>query len=173
MKFSRLISIGFLSLILTAFGIETTQAQRSKGATNFVSLTSKLRECNRNGYFYWKSRNGNISIGKQLEPYIARVNFDSENTIYTLVCKINPKGTTQPFGTFRFTFGVDEFASNVQIEVKVYLDGKITAGHTVNRGEIKTLLLDVANSEDMAIEFQTTNDGPYLYILDDNLVPLE
>lgn len=97
------------------------------------------------------------------------MSFRSSN--YTLICKINPKGTAKPFGTFRFTFGVDEFDRNGQIEVKVYLDGKITAGHTVNRGEIKTLLLDFANSEDMAIEFKTTNNSPHLYILDDNLEP--
>ena len=110
MKFSRLITIGFLSLILTAFGIETTQAQRSRvpgttDASTFVSLLSKLKECRTNGFVDWSYTNRNISIGRRLYPSIAYLNFRSLN--YTLICKINPKGTAKPFGTFRFTFGVD------------------------------------------------------------------
>ncbi|NES02232.1 MAG: hypothetical protein F6K22_04910 [Okeania sp. SIO2F4] len=184
MKFSRLISIGFLSLILTVFGIETTQAQRStlpgtKDESTFVSLLSKLKECRTNGSVYWSGTNRNISIGRRLYPSIASMSFRSSS--YTLTCKINPKGTAKPFGTFRFTFGVDEYDIG-QFEVKVYLDGKITAGHTVNPGEIKTLLLDVSNSEDIAIEFKNTNtttgiykllDDINLYIFDDILERLE
>ncbi|MDJ0518387.1 MAG: hypothetical protein QNJ74_19750 [Trichodesmium sp. MO_231.B1] len=184
MKFSRLISIGFLSLILTVFGIETTQAQRStlpgtKDESTFVSLLSKLKECRTNGSVYWSGTNRNISIGRRLYPSIASMSFRSSS--YTLTCKINPKGTTKPFGTFTFTFGVDEFGSNGSFEVKVYLDGNETAGHTVSRGEIKTLLLDVANTEDIAIEFKATNSvlgiqlNTYtdLYIFDDTLERLE
>ncbi|MDJ0554080.1 MAG: hypothetical protein QNJ68_06515 [Microcoleaceae cyanobacterium MO_207.B10] len=184
MKFSRLLTIGFLSLILTALGIKITQAQRStlpdtKDASTVVSLLSKLKECRSNGSVYWSYTNKNISIGRQLYSSIASVSFRSSN--YTLICKINPKGTTKPFGTFRFTFGIDEFASDGPIEVKVYLDGKYYAGHTVSRGEIKTLLLDVSNTENIAIEFQARNKSVLgiplnsytdLYIFDDTLQPL-
>lgn len=89
------------------------------------------------------------------------------------ICKINPRGTTKPFGTFRFTFGIDEFSRNVPIEVKVYLNGKYTTGHTVSAGQIKTLLLDISNTEDMAIEFSSPGDAPNLYILDDTLERLK
>lgn len=172
MKFYRLITIGFLSLILTAFGIEATKAQRSTVTRDFVSLSSIIGTCRKEGSGSWYSDNGNISIGKRLYPYIGRVSLGGRE--YTLrICKINPRGTTKPFGTFRFTFGIDEFSKNVPIEVKVYLNGKYTTGHTVSAGQIKTLLLDISNTEDMAIEFSSPGDAPNLYILDDTLERLK
>ena len=171
MKFSRLITIGFLSLILTAFGIEATKAQRSTVTRDFVSLSSIVGKCRQEGSGSWESRSGNISIGKRLYPYIGRVSAHSSNTLR--ICKINPRGTTKPFGTFRFTFGIDEFSKNVPIEVKVYLNGKYTTGHTVSAGQIKTLLLDISNTEDMAIEFSSPGNAPSLLILDDTLERLK
>lgn len=170
MKFSRLITIGFLSLILTAFGIEATKAQRSTVTRDFVSLSSIVGTCRKEGRHNWYSRSGYISIGKRLYPYIGRVSLSS-NTLR--ICKINPRGTTKPFGTFRFTFGIDEFSNNVPIEVKVYLNGKYTTGHTVSAGQIKTLLLDISNTEDMAIEFSSPGDPSNLLILDDTLERLK
>ena len=172
MKFSRLITIGFLSLILTAFGIEATKAQRSTVTRDFVSLSSIIGTCRKEGSGSWYSDNGNISIGKRLYPYIGRVRLPYGK--YTLrICKINPRGTTKPFGTFRFTFGIDEFSKNVPIEVKVYLNGKYTTSHTVSAGQIKTLLLDISNTEDMAIEISSPGSSPPLYILDDTLERLK
>ena len=170
MKFSRLITIGFLSLILTAFGIEATKAQRSTVTRDFVSLSSIIGTCRKEGRHDWYSGSGYISIGKRLYPYIGRVSISS-NTLR--ICKINPRGTTKPFGTFRFTFGIDEFSKNVPIEVKVYLNGKYTTCHTVSAGQIKTLLLDISNTEDMAIEISSPGSSPYLLILDDTLERLK
>ncbi len=172
MKFSRLITIGFLSLILTAFGIEATKAQRSTVTSDFVSLSTIVVKCRQEGSGSWESRSANISIGKRLYPYIGVMNLYQNHT-HLRICKINPRGTTKPFGTFRFTFGIDEFSKNVPIEVKVYLNGKYTTGHTVSAGQIKTLLLDISNTEDMAIEFSSPGDAPYLYILDDTLERLK
>ena len=170
MKFYRLITIGFLSLILTAFGIEATKAQRSTVTSDFVSLSSIIGKCRHEGDGSWNSSSGNISIGKRLYPYIGSASV-SRNTLR--ICKINPRGTTKPFGTFRFTFGIDEFSRNVPIEVKVYLNGKYTTGHTISAGQIKTLLLDISNTEDMAIEFSSPGNAPNLYILDDTLERLK
>ena len=172
MKFSRLITIGFLSLILTAFGIEATKAQRSTVTRDFVSLSSIVGKCRKVGSGTWYFSSGNISIGKRLYPYIGSVSLSGQE--YTLrICKINPRGTTKPFGTFRFTFGIDEFSKNVPIEVKVYLNGKYTTGHTVSAGQIKTLLLDISNTEDMAIELSSPGNAPNLLILDDTLERLK
>ena len=169
-KFSRLITIGFLSLILTAFGIEATKAQRSTVTRDFVSFSSIVGKCRKVGSGTWYFSSGNISIGKRLYPYIGRLSL-SRNTLR--ICKINPRGTTKPFGTFRFTFGIDEFSRNVPIEVKVYLNGKYTTGHTVSAGQIKTLLLDISNTEDMAIELSSPGNAPNLLILDDTLERLK
>ena len=169
MKFYRLITIGFLSLILTAFGIEATKAQRSTVTRDFVSLSSIIGTCRKEGSGSWYSDNGNISIGKRLYPYIGVMKLYQNNYTQLRICKINPRGTTKPFGTFRFTFGIDEFSRNVPIEVKVYLNGKYTTGHTVSAGQIKTLLLDISNTEDMAIEISSPGSSPHLYILDDTL----
>ena len=173
MKFYRLITIGFLSLILTAFGIEATKAQRSTVTRDFVSLSSIIGTCRKEGWLNWSSRSGYISIGKRLYPYIGLVGISRTSRNPLRICKINPRGTTKPFGTFRFTFGIDEFSKNVPIEVKVYLNGKYTTGHTVSAGQIKTLLLDISNTEDMAIEFSSPGEPPVLYILDDTLERLK
>ena len=174
MKFSRLITIGFLSLILTAFGIEATKAQRSTVTRDFVSLSSIIGTCRKEGSGSWYSDNGNISIGKRLYPYIGRVGL-GRSEYKLIICKINPRGTTKPFGTFRFTFGVDEFHRDLKYQVKVYLNGKYTASHTLSSGEIKTLLLDVSNTEDIAIEFRGIGNTGYqkLLILDDTLERLK
>ena len=172
MKFYRLITIGFLSLILTAFGIEATKAQRSTVTRDFVSLSSIIGTCRKEGSGSWEPSSGNISIGKRLYPYIGVMDLYRNDTDLR-ICKINPRGTTKPFGTFRFTFGIDEFSRNVPIEVKVYLNGKYTTGHTISAGQIKTLLLDISNTEDMAIEFSSPGNPSYLFILDDTLERLK
>lgn len=165
MKLSRLITTGFLSLILSSFATGITEAQDSNEKVSLLSLWTT--QCNYTGGGTWEYPYSRyVSINNQLYNSIATA--EVRRTTGAVVCKINLEETENPFETFRFTFGREDFEPG-KIMVIVYLDGVETAKYKLQSGDIHSVLFDVSDTEDIAIEVKGSESYANLYIVQDFL----
>ena len=97
----------------------------------------------------------NISIGREAFTRIFYIDNGGQIT-----CRIRPAGSPPRFKTLRLAFGItDSRASELTVDVNIYLDGNLAASRTLSVGEKSLLILDVSRVSSVAIEVpQGSND---------------
>lgn len=170
MKFSKSCVCGALGFALLAISPLSASAQRPGSETNFASLFS--RSCTqvgkRSSYALNEQHVEDVAVGRRFETSIARVHPGSNTEPFVLVCNINEQGSRAPFGTLRFEFAHEDSSNDVS-NISFYLDGNRVGAYTVREGDKKSVLIDVSQAQDLAIEF---SGDKYLYIFDATLEPL-
>lgn len=171
MKFLRLCGVGIFGLMLVVATSSTVFAQRSGVETDFASLLS--RSCEETGRGSLFNSSGNVTVGRRLYEYTATISAWSSAYPYLLTCRVNTRGSRVPFGTLRLTIGHEDSSGDAS-EINFYLDGNLVDSYTLREGQTRSILFDVSNVEDFAIEAtQVSGDNSTrIYIFDATLEPL-
>jgi hypothetical protein len=165
---SKLANLGVLSLVLVGFNGIVTQAQRS----NSEPIDLLLLNCPSTGDGSLNSTiEGDITIGRQNFTPKFYIDYLTE-TPFLYTCKLTPSEQSK---TLQLEFGIEDYALSAahQATVSVYLDGQLTASQAVSAGEGKTMLLDVTNNTNIALEMTCTSTSscPTLYFLQADILP--
>ncbi len=162
----KVTTLSVLGLTLFNLNVKDTQAQRpQKSSGDSIPLLSfPYRWISSQRYTRLYTNNGgNVSIERQLHSPIFWFN-KSSNGLYngekvTLTSGIQERNNS--FNTLRLSFGIEDNAYNMvsignpkqnYVTVQVYLDGVPQGYHKVHAGELKTMVLDLNNIDNIAIE---------------------
>lgn len=113
-----------------------------------------------------------ISIGRAV--YTSRFYLGPGNRSASITCKIAPNAGQAQFQTLQLDFGMLDNDSSPPIAVNVYLDGKQAASRTVAPTKKASLLLDVSNVSNVAIETVCSSQSDYcdrVYFVNASLEP--
>ncbi|MBN3940277.1 MAG: hypothetical protein V7L21_13040 [Nostoc sp.] len=153
----------------------TVDSLHLKALANTVSLMS--RDCVDTGGRHWNKISQDVSVGREL--YTAMLYMSSHyidgfpNFTSAFTCKIRNAGKGPTPKTLKLVFGrSDADKAPADPIVSVFLKGNKAGQIIVPAGEVKTVILDVANVNSVALETacsSASENCPTVYFLEASL----
>ncbi|MEM6449149.1 MAG: hypothetical protein AAF703_02435 [Cyanobacteria bacterium P01_D01_bin.105] len=155
-----------LMLVLSAQGVS---AQRPGVETNFASLFSRscVKAPGRNSRVD-TNHIEEVSVGRRFKRSVARIDPGSETNPFLMTCNVNLQDSPSPFGILTLDVGHEDSSGDVST-LNIYLDGNLSGSFTIREGDVRKILVDIADVQDVAIE---AAGDRYLYVFDATLHPL-
>lgn len=146
---SKLVAAGMLSLAIGTLGVQVARAQRP------VFLLEQ--QCVNVGGGYWGGIDKVIHVGGQLYQSVMQMYPVSYDRPATMVCRTTPFGEAPRFQTLNLEFGKASSAAGSPVVVTVWLDGNQVASQAVAAGEVKSLVVNVAQARNIALQTSCLN----------------
>jgi hypothetical protein len=152
-KLACLFLTSAILLSTTTFGAKTAEA------TKPVSLLRA--RCVESGFGNARVENLDVSIGRAV--YTSQFYLGPGYRSAALTCKIQPDKSPKPvFQTLNLGFGMrDNTTVSPSVDVKIFLDGKLTEARTVSPTQQVTASLDVSNVSNVSIEATCSSATQY------------
>lgn len=159
---------GMLSLSATAFSEKIAQAQKAPRPVPLLNA-----KCVNSGLGSARQQNLDVSIGRAV--YSSQFYLGPGSRSASITCNIKPEKSLQPvFQTLNLGFGMrDNDTRSPSVDVKVYLDGRQVESRAVAPAQQASLILDVSNVNNIAIEAVCSSQTQYcdrVYFFDAALV---
>lgn len=144
-----------------------------EATANKVKTTSLLKaKCVRSGIGSARQQKRNVSIGRAV--YSSKFYLGPGYRSAALTCKISPDDRPQnAFQTLNLGFGMrDNNVNSPSVQVKLYLDGKLTETLRVAPRQVANVSVGINNISNIAIEATCSSSTQYcnrVYFYDANL----
>ncbi|AKG22766.1 NPCBM/NEW2 domain-containing protein [Calothrix sp. 336/3] len=158
----------FILTILVTSSLNTVTSKIAQAQTGVSLLRAK---CVNSGLGNVREETKYISIGRTV--YTSRFYLGPGYRSANLTCKIKPDNANSPFQVVNLGFGMaDSPNQSPNVDIKVYLDGKLGETRTVTTSQEGEISVDVSNVSDISIEATCSSQTQYcdrVYFFNANL----
>lgn len=139
-----------------------TLAPQSRQIAQEPTVSSFLLDvpCVNAGMGNWTNKTQNVSINRAL--YTSKMFMEPGDGSASITCRIEPNEENLIFQTFKLEFGMrDNDQSSPPVKVILYLDGFEADSRTVSAGVKDSILVDVTNTTNIALEAVCSSQTQY------------
>ncbi|NEO99204.1 MAG: hypothetical protein F6K58_11075 [Symploca sp. SIO2E9] len=144
------------TILLLTLAPQGRQIAQEAPASSFLLDVS----CVNAGMGNWTSQTQDISIDRAV--YTSKMFMGPGDSSASMTCRIQPNKESLIFQTLKLEFGMrDNDQGSPPVRVNLYLDGFEVESRTVSAGKKDSILVDVTNTSNVALEAVCSGQNQY------------